>query len=73
MAELSDDDRVARDASEHAYDLAHFRKMRELAAGLGVDAFEREAKYGVHRSIRPPPVNRERVREFQEAIARALR
>jgi hypothetical protein len=50
---LTPEQRETRDAIRVEQDKAHFRKMRELAAGLGLDLWEREAEHGVPNRTRP--------------------
>lgn len=53
VPQLSPEQRETRDAKRLEYDKAHFRKMRELAAGMGLDLWAHEAEHGIPNRDRP--------------------
>ena len=66
---MSAEDRAARDKTEHEYDLAHFRKMRDLAAGVGLDLWAREAEHGIPHRTRTRPADASHVMRVKASIA----
>lgn len=75
---LTTEQRAERDATERAYDLAHFRKMRDLCRERGIKADDgselwvNEAMRGIPHRTRPKPASPEFVKQVVANIDACL-